>query len=81
MIFVSFGDGRYYTSQRLGIALTSSGDIGRTWIAPIPFSSPEKETAWLPGIAENDAGTVGVVYMSSDFNPGVRETVPRVRQS
>jgi hypothetical protein len=76
MIFVSFADGRFYNGQRLGIALTCSGDKGRTWMTPIPVSSPEEQTAWLPGIAVNDAGTVGVVYMSSDFNPGVRETVP-----
>jgi hypothetical protein len=76
MIFVAFADGRFYDGKKLGIALTYSGDEGRTWMTPIPVSSPEEQTAWLPGIAVNDEGMVGVVYMSSDFNPGERKTVP-----
>jgi len=75
-IFVAFADGRFFDGKRLGISLTCSGDKGRTWMTPIPVSSPEEQTAWLPGIAVNDEGTVGVVYMSSDFNPGERKTVP-----
>ena len=75
-IFVAFADGRFFDGKKLGISLTYSEDNGRTWTTPRSVSSPKEQTAWLPAIAVNDAGAVGVLYMSSDFRPDGRKTVP-----
>lgn len=64
---IVFSDGRFTGGRSLGVALTLSVDGGRKWSAPARLSAPDEPTAWLPTVAFNDAGQIGVVYLVADF--------------
>jgi len=56
-------DGRFDTSRRAGVALSTSSDGGRTWTEPRRVNqTPAGAPALLPSVAYAPDGTLGVSY-------------------
>ena len=60
-LYMTWQDSRFNGDQ-VGVVLTRSTDGGFTWSAPISVNQPDGVQAFLPSVAVNADGTVGVLY-------------------
>lgn len=61
-IFVAFADARHTQGKFLSVSLTSSAD-GITWTEPVQVNPPMAAHAWLPTVALDSTGRLGVSYL------------------
>lgn len=61
-IFVAFADARHTQGRFLSVSLTSSAD-GATWTEPMEVNPTMAAHAWLPTVAIDSAGRLGVSYL------------------
>ena len=61
-IFVAFADARHTQGKFLSVSLTSSAD-GITWTQPVEVNPTMAAHAWLPSVAIDSAGRLGVSYL------------------
>jgi hypothetical protein len=60
-LYVVWQDTRF-NDGLVGVVVSRSGDGGSTWSDPVPVNTIESVQAFLPVVAVNDDGTVGVLY-------------------
>ncbi len=60
-LYMVWVDGRFGHGLQ-GLAVSSSGDGGRTWTRPVAAAAPSGELAFDPSIRVNSSGDVGVTY-------------------
>jgi hypothetical protein len=61
-LYAVWQDSRFSGGVRDGIALSVSGDAGRTWSAPTRVNADPAAQAFSPAVAVNSSGVVGVTY-------------------
>ena len=61
-IFVAFADARHSEGKFLSVSLASSAD-GITWTQPVEVNPRMEAHAWLPSVALDSAGRLGVSYL------------------
>jgi hypothetical protein len=64
---VAFADGRFTGGRSLAVAVTRSTDGGATWSVPVRAGEGGEPTEWLPSVAVDEAGRIGVAYLEADF--------------
>jgi hypothetical protein len=60
-LYIVWQDTRF-NDGLVGVVISRSGDGGSTWSDPVPVNTIESVQAFLPVVAVNDDGTVGVLY-------------------
>lgn len=68
-LVIAYADARRDPGGRLGVSLVWSAD-GVRWAEPIAVSDSGPETAWLPAVAADANGEIGVSYYQASFVPG-----------
>lgn len=74
-IYVAFADARGENGDsgaRLGVHLIASGDGGATWSSPLRVSRSPRTHAYLPNVATNVLGQVGVSFLEAPTSPAGR---------
>jgi hypothetical protein len=66
-LWLAWQDSRFSGGQRDGIALSRSGDGGRTWSAPVQANAEPRVAAFTPTLAVRDDGTLVLMYF--DLRP------------
>jgi hypothetical protein len=61
-LYVVWQDSRFNGGQYDEVALSTSGDGGATWSAPVRVNTPAGRPAFTPMVSVNANGTVGVTY-------------------
>ncbi len=61
-LYITWQDSRFNGGHYDEVALSSSGDGGATWSAPIRVNTPTGRPAFTPSISVNSAGTVSITY-------------------
>jgi hypothetical protein len=75
-VFVAFADGRHTQGRFLSVSLTSSAD-GESWTDPIQVNPPMDAHAWLPSVAVDGEGRLGVSYLDVwGWQPESMPTIP-----
>ncbi len=67
-LVVAWQDARFSRGARDGIAFARSADGGLTWSAPVRISRDPGEQAFLPTIAVQGDGTIGITYFDFRSN-------------
>jgi hypothetical protein len=60
-LYIVWQDTRF-NNGLVGVVVSRSGDGGSTWSDPVPVNTIESVQAFLPVVAVNEDGTVGVLY-------------------
>jgi len=68
-LYVVFTDGRYTKGGMAWVSITSSADGGKTWTKPVPVNDSNVFGTWLPSIALNNDGRVGLTYFETPAAP------------
>jgi hypothetical protein len=75
-VFVAFADSRHTQGRFLSVSLTSSAD-GVSWTDPIQVNPPMEAHAWLPSVAIDGEGRLGVSYLDvRGWRPDSTPTIP-----
>jgi hypothetical protein len=61
-VYLAWQDARFSGGKRDGIALSRSGDGGRTWSRPVQVNTKPKAQAFTPTVNVTEDGTVGISY-------------------
>src|SRR5207249_9702585 len=61
-LYLVFTDGRWSGGRHSDVSLVSSGDSGRSWTGALRVPLPQYAASWLPAIALDGRGRVGVAY-------------------
>jgi hypothetical protein len=67
-LYVVWQDSRFTDGEPDSAAFVASHDGGRTWSPTKRLSLPESQQAFLPKVAVNDRGEVGVTYYDFTFD-------------
>ena len=60
-LYMAWQDTRF-NNGLVGVVVSRSSDGGSTWSDPVPVNTTQSVQAFLPAVAVNDDGTVGVLY-------------------
>jgi len=70
-LYAVFTNGQFTDGKSLQVGLTSSGDGGHTWTAPLRVSADSAIGAWRPALAVGAQGRVAVSYFAPTFGAPV----------